>query len=105
MGIFRKKSEEEKRLMVLASSVASAIAKSSNGMMPPDFADDVISGSREEMAELYRVVLQQSGVKAAEKASVKHAEMAAGIWAEQTKMNVVATRRRVSEVVRQLVQG
>ena len=103
MGIFRKKSAEEERLMVVVSSVAQAVAKSRFGMMPPDFASDIIDASRAELPELYRAVAAASGEKVARKASVKHASMVAGVWSQDQGVSQSAFAKEVEDIVERLI--
>lgn len=73
--------------------------------MPPDYADFVIDGSREELRHLYNAVVTAEGAKAAEKASIKHARMVADVWASKRQVQRHQVVSEVDTIIRTLISG
>lgn len=103
MGLLRKRSADEKELASHCQAVGNAVAKSAVGNMPPDFATDVVDGSRIRIQELYQRVLAESGPKIAHKASVDTARKTAEGFAHGFGVPVGPVGRQAAEAVTGIV--
>jgi hypothetical protein len=82
MGLFGNKTPALDRLCSHAESIGTAVGKVSIGMMPPDFVEAVVDGSRNELATAFSDASNEVGRQKAIKKAQSYAEMTAGIWAE-----------------------